>query len=592
MLTSAKVFSTTALLLVLTSVIIPLAVCASAHAQAQESCPAKEGDCLEGHGGPGCTDTTCCQLVCDFDPICCGAWDSSCAIVADNLCSGLCGASSAGPCFTSNPTPSCQDPICCNFVCKTDPFCCSTVWDTTCVLIASFNCEPKGEGGTCGDVGSGDCDDPNGVPACNDTQCCTVVCQNDPTCCSTAWDTICVALANTLCNGSCTLEEPSNSTLESEGCSEETNDPCEGGASEPITIDSTISGNFQDGSDADVFEFELTDSDGDGATRLRIDLMSSIPCRIEVRESACPAGDPSLLTVSSLACITYTGINCLPPGDFYLRVIPEASPLDCQSTVHYIFDITAREYCEEPCDNPGDCLEPRESPGCNDPDCCALVCEEVPLCCEWGWDESCASIAAEICGGPLPVNDQCTTALPIQTSPVQFRHLLSTVTSSPDTACIEKKTTTSGDVWFQHTVSCQDELLFDTCNNTIFNTVIEIFTGTCENLQPVVCNVSAPLCPLGRSQARIETPTCGETLFIKVSGIDDSTGFGQLSVSCLGPSCECPGDLDLNGTIDGSDVGIFLSQWGATQGPADIDQNGIVNGSDFGILLASWGLCF
>jgi len=219
------------------------------------------------------------------------------------------------------------------------------------------------------------------------------------------------------------------------------------------------------------------------------------------------------------------------------------------------------------------------------------VCEEVPICCEWGWDEACAAIAADICGGPLPENDVCTNAQTLTNTPLQFRHLLSTQTLSPETECIDKKTSISGDVWFQHTVTCQDELIFDTCSNTNFNTIIEVFSGSCDNLQPVACNISAPLCPLGRSQARVENPTCGDVLLIKVSGLDGSTGFGQISVSCLGESCECPGDLNDDGTIDGSDVGIFLSQWGATSGPADLDQNGVVNGSDFGILLSNWGAC-
>ena len=419
-----------------------------------------------------------------------------------------------------------------------------------------------------------------------------MVCENDPTCCSTAWDTICVALTDTLCNGFCSLEDSSDSTRELEDCSEDSNDPCEGGIPERIQVGSTVSGNFRNGSDIDVFEIELIDSDSDGGSRLRIDLTSSIPCQIDVYSNECPSGEDTLFTLSSLACITFTEINCLNPGTYYLRITPGESPLECEGETHYIFDISTREYCEEPCENPEDCLVPRDSPGCNDPECCALVCEEVPLCCEWGWDESCAGIAADLCGGPLPENDLCTTAITLGSTPLGFRQLLATQTASPQTACIDKKTTVSGDVWFQYTVTCNDELIFDTCNNTNFNTVIEVFSGSCDDLQPVVCNITAPLCPFGRSQARIENPTCGEVLFIKVSGLDASTGFGQIAVSCLGENCDCPGDFDENGTIDGSDVGIFLSQWGETSGPADLDNNGTVDGSDFGILLASWGSCF
>ena len=47
-------------------------------------------------------------------------------------------------------------------------------------------------------------------------------------------------------------------------------------------------------------------------------------------------------------------------------------------------------------------------------------------------------------------------------------------------------------------------------------------------------------------------------------------------------------DLDGNGTVDGADLTILLSQWGVQSGSADLDGNGIVDGSDLAILLGDW----
>ena len=41
----------------------------------------------------------------------------------------------------------------------------------------------------------------------------------------------------------------------------------------------------------------------------------------------------------------------------------------------------------------GPCGEPNGSPGCEDPDCCAAVCEADPFCCIEPWSQNCANIA-------------------------------------------------------------------------------------------------------------------------------------------------------------------------------------------------------
>jgi hypothetical protein len=69
--------------------------------------------------------------------------------------------------------------------------------------------------------------------------------------------------------------------------------------------------------------------------------------------------------------------------------------------------------CEEICvrsDLP--CSFPHNTPGCVDPQCCARVCDHLSglFCCDYFWDEACASLAAILCDSP-PSNDECAPSL-------------------------------------------------------------------------------------------------------------------------------------------------------------------------------------
>ena len=55
------------------------------------------------------------------------------------------------------------------------------------------------------------------------------------------------------------------------------------------------------------------------------------------------------------------------------------------------------------------CYKAHETPYCDDPVCCALVCEQRPVCCSQGWDEACVSLAEKIC--PPLCNEDCPADL-------------------------------------------------------------------------------------------------------------------------------------------------------------------------------------
>ena len=47
-------------------------------------------------------------------------------------------------------------------------------------------------------------------------------------------------------------------------------------------------------------------------------------------------------------------------------------------------------------------------------------------------------------------------------------------------------------------------------------------------------------------------------------------------------------DLDHDGDVDGTDLGLLLGAWGATGVEADLDSSGTVDGTDLGLLLGAW----
>jgi hypothetical protein len=60
--------------------------------------------------------------------------------------------------------------------------------------------------------------------------------------------------------------------------------------------------------------------------------------------------------------------------------------------------------------------------------------------------------------------------------------------------------------------------------------------------------------------------------------------------------CVCVGDLNLDGRVNGTDLGLFLVYAGSdcepgASCPGDLNNDGEISGADLGIMLGNWGLC-
>lgn len=137
-------------------------------------CPIADHDCCT-IGGPGCTDTACCELVCTIDPTCCDtAWDAPCVTLAEFLC-GL----------------DCDCPRDC--VGTPEPEACGEDTDGGCNQVV---------------VGDSTCCAASGGLGCDDPACQAAVCGVDSFCCEVAWDAICAGQALSLCSHLCQLLPP------------------------------------------------------------------------------------------------------------------------------------------------------------------------------------------------------------------------------------------------------------------------------------------------------------------------------------------------------------------------------------------------
>lgn len=82
---------------------------------------------------------------------------------------------------------------------------------------------------------------------------------------------------------------------------------------------------------------------------------------------------------------------------------------------------------------------------------------------------------------------------------------------------------------------------------------------------------------------------------ISEGGVIVGTGSyrGSVRAFAMIPPATCAGDLNNDAMIDGADLGILLTAWGAVVPGVsqDLNGDGVVDGIDLGLLLGAWGPC-
>ncbi|MFO0826705.1 MAG: lectin-like protein [Phycisphaerales bacterium] len=395
---------------------------------------------------------------------------------------------------------------------------------------------------SCGDPDAGDCYSAHGTPYCNVAACCNTVCAIDSFCCNTAWDSICAGEADDYC-------APEN-------------DSC-GNA---ITI--------VDG----FYSFDNIHATTDGLAN---------------------------------ATCSYFGTDQIYSDVWYRWVAPCTGQMTVSTCGMVNFDTkiaiygeTAFGFCGCPSTNP---LFNAPMIGCADDtagctgNSTVLTVNVVAGDCYTIRIGSYSSVTqgsgtfSVVCGVP---NDDCAYALPILNGATQFSNVGATTDGPAEALCdVSSYNQIGSDIWYVYNATCTGTLTVSTCGAANFDTKIAVYgenvAGACNcpgsALPPPIlgCNDDVLGCSSFTSSLSVAV-TAGNCYKIRVGGYQAAQGSGTLTLTCEA----CVGDINGDGIVNASDLGIFLGAWGAGAGsPADLDGNGIVNATDLGILLGAWGPC-
>ena len=104
------------------------------------------------------------------------------------------------------------------------------------------------------------------------------------------------------------------------------------------------------------------------------------------------------------------------------------------------------------------------------------------------------------------------------------------------------------------------------------------------NGDPVMSSQRAFMVGIGEPEGLAVDPVTGDILLSTFS----TAQILVISSDELGVPCP---DLDQDGVVGGTDLGLLLGAWGTDATDADLDGDGVVGNADLGLLLGAWGAC-
>ena len=92
----------------------------------------------------------------------------------------------------------------------------------------------------------------------------------------------------------------------------------------------------------------------------------------------------------------------------------------------------------------------------------------------------------------------------------------------------------------------------------------------------------------GAALTMSDSTICANTPENDISGDWTDGGGNTIEDQC---TSDCLGDLNGDGTVDGTDLALLLAAWNSDDPTADVDESGLVDGADLATLLGDWGDC-
>jgi len=529
------------------------------------------GNCFAPHGGQGCVNIACCESVCAEDPFCCiNQWDQLCVNRALALCSD-CGDAAAGSCFATHTSPSCNNAECCASVCAVDPFCCNTQWDLFCVTGAIDLCP------NCGDAETGSCYASKATPFCDNESCCELVCATDPFCCDTRWDSSCVNAAIAGCPGcgnpnagSCYEVRNTPYCADASCCGTVcAADPfCCGVAWDQFCVTRAIADCPSCGNPSNAASCYASH----GGTYCNDSSCCELVCDLDPfccavqwdgfcaasAIKSCPSCDNPGNAASCYAA--HEGTYCNDAS--CCAIVCAADPFCCATRWDGVCAEAAAANCPG-CGNPnaGSCYSARTTTFCEDGACCEAVCSVDPFCCESRWDQLCAERATADCPScENPSNGDCLVAHP---TPYCNTPECCTLVCAADPFCCATE-------WDALCVSRAQTLCVRTCGGSLAADCCSAHGSThCSDAAccTVVCNIDPFCCEtqwdsICAERSATLCDTCAPTCAADIDG-DGAVGASDLA-TLLGAwgTADPIADLDGDGVVGAADLSVLLGAWG------------------------------
>ncbi len=552
-----------------------------------------------------------------------------------------------------NGTPGCDDPECEALICGQDSFCCDTSWDGICADAAQEQCEVC-TGGPAGDA---------------EATFCSVNGQTYKVFVTGGAGSFAIsATSGDACDdsgGSCVVC-PVEGIDEGEDCGSDNNGGCNSVTQDEFTIvnlgDVVCGTAWADGGTRDTDWFQITLAETTTLTvTLDHDLLTGSAFFLVTGVCAAPAVGADGSTAAcvqgvietTLAPGTHTffvgqtafeGAPCPPPGDpcggvgvNYVISFGAEEFVPCDLTCNGTEEADACEQGGGGTPSDSDCCIDNGTPGCDDPECEALICGQDSFCCDTSWDQICADAAiaqCEVCegeGGTVDPNGGCNS------TPPSFGSI-----SDGETICGQAPASggTRDTDWYNFSIAQARDIEI-TISSQFDAAVFLLDANDCAAIVLIdqVFNAAAGEGACNTSTLTIEGLAAGDySLFVgageEAGGIfegvfcDQNAGYsltleinpgpgGDTGACCLsacecgqataedcalqggtfqgvdtlcdGDACDsCSGDLDLDNDVDSTDLNILLAAFGATNG-GDLDCDGDTDSTDLNILLAGFG---
>jgi len=179
---------------------------------------------------------------------------------------------------------------------------------------------------------------------------------------------------------------------------------------------------------------------------------------------------------------------------------------------------------------------------------------------------------------PPPANDDCANASPVNLGSNVIGNLLAT-TSASGSACGADVS----DVWYSYTAPAAGDIRFDTCGSG-FDTVLEVYTGTCGALVSQGCSDDA--CGTG-SAVDVFGVSAGDTFLIQIGGSSGAQGSGNLEIGTPPPppppSCATTIFAANNGGAAGGAVFFDMTLTQASSFSGLLTNSGVASGLPIGV---------